>query len=819
MLSSLASDVRLAFRSLALNKTFGVVAVLTMAVAIGANTAIYSVVEGVLIRPLPYPDQERLVTISARMRRELVPVGDLRSPFSHRGYYHFMENNRTFEAFGGYRGGPNNSVITEGVVSEDGTDPYSIQVGLVTAAVLELLEVMPQRGRLPTAEEDLPGGPTVMLISDGFWTDRFGRDPAVVGRTMTVNGVSREIIGVMPPRYDFPTPALDGWFPWQLDPESENFGGHGIGGLARLKPGVTLQQATVDAESLIARFEEAGYGPNWLEGVFDGTADVQRLQDVIVGEARQPLLVVMGTVGFILLIACSNLANLMLVRAEGRARDSAIRLALGAGRGSLVRQALTESLVVSVVGAALGLVLAVLGTRLLVAAAPASIPRLDEVGVRGSVLLFTLALAVGAGLLAGVVPAVRAGSRKSLALLRDGSRGSTAGRERHRARSLLVAVQVALALVLLIGSAIMVRSYTALLDVDPGFDIANRLTFKVRPPSSYESAEERARFYDGLLDRIGEVPGAVVVGATTSLPLTGPRPFNARRVEGVEVPEGAIPPGVTNVRVAPGYFESMGIELIEGRTFTRDDHDLRLGTLVVNQALADRFWDGRALGRTISNGNGWAEIVGVVDNTRWQGLDTEPDPVAYQPLLDSIRGGVGTMYVIVETDVPPLSVIDDVREVIRQYDGNVAIDAVRTMEDVAADSVSRTTFTLSLLSLGAFLALFLGAVGIYGVVLYIVRQRTAEIGVRMALGAPPRTVRAHVLSQGLRMAAAGVAVGLLVAYLAGGFIEPLIYGVKPTDPVSMVGGTVIFLAVAALASFVPAVRASRIPPASALRGE
>ena len=436
MIGSILEDVRVALRTLLKARGFTAVTVLTLAVAIGANTAIFSVVDGVLFRPLPYPEADRLVTVAATTFPSAGGGGE--APFSDRGYWHFVNNNRAFDGFGAYSAGQPQWPLTG-----DG-QPLQVDVGMMTASAFEIVGTLPQRGRFPTAEEDVPDAPQVALLSDGLWIDYYGSDPGIIGRVIELNGQQVEVIGVMPRGYNFPTPDIDVWIPRRLDPASENFGGHHLAGIARLAPGSTIETAVADAESLIGRFDEVGYGPTWFTGIFNGGAVVRTVQEEVVGNARQPLLILLGTVGFVLLIACSNIANLVLVRAEGYTRENAVRMALGSGRGRLIRYVLTESLLLAIVGGAAGILLAYLGTSALVTAAPASIPRLDEIGIRGSVLLYTGGISIFAGLLFGVLPALRSGSDKMLSALRDGGRGATIGRDRHRARSLLVVTQVAL---------------------------------------------------------------------------------------------------------------------------------------------------------------------------------------------------------------------------------------------------------------------------------------------------------------------------------------------------------------------------------------
>lgn len=809
-MGSMLNDVRVAFRSLLKSPGFLGVTVLTLAVAIGANTAIYSVVEGVLLRPLPYRQPDDLVIVRAGLRNPIAGLGE-GITFSDRGFWHFVENNQVYETFGGFNRNPVPLPLTG-----DGP-PIQVNGGQLTLSTFELLGVQPQRGRFPTAEEDVPDAPRVVLLSDGLWKDRFGQDPGVIGRTIELNGEQWEVIGIMPPGFDFPSPEFDLWTPYRLNRASENFGGHHIEGIGRLAPGTSIEAAVTDAEGLIGRFGEVGYGESWFTGVFDGTAHVTRLKDRIIGDSRQPLMILFGTVAFVLLIACSNVANLLLVRAEGRTRESAVRLALGSGRRRLIQQVFIESLLLAFLGGVVGVGLALVGTRALVAAGPASIPRLGDIHVDAPVLGFTAAVSILAGLLFGVFPALRAGSRKSLSALKDGARGSTIGRERHRVRGALVVTQVALALVLVVGSGLMVRSFQQLRKVEPGFRSAGVLTFGLRPPvSKYGGAEGIAQFYDNLLAALEDLPSVDRAGAITLLPLEGSGAFLTRVIEEFPPPEGEFPPAFYIRRATPGYFEAMGIPVVEGRSLTPDDHNLRLGSMVISNSLKQRYWpDVSAIGKRISGAN----IVGVVGDVRGNGLDSEPDEYIYYPMLDSVGGGVSAMTVAVRANTDPRSIAPEVRRVVSELDPDLPISDVTTMSDVVGDSLSRTSFTMALLVLAAILSLFLGSVGIYGVISYIVSQRTGEIGVRLALGADPQRVRGMVLRQGMGLAGAGVVLGLAGAIALGGVLRTLLYGVTPTDPAALVAGPLVFLGVAALASFLPARRASMTAPAEALRGE
>jgi len=804
-------DIRIAVRTLRKSLSFTTVTILTLAVAIGATTAIFSVVEGVLLRPLPYPDADQVVTVTVDASGANVPE----LVFSDRGYWHFVNQNRTFAAFGGY-------TSQDAPLVGDGQEPEQVTVGILTRSAFEVLGVAPLRGRLPSPEEDAPGGAQVALVSYGFWQTRFGGDPALIGKMIDLNGQQREVIGIMPRGYDFPSPDVDLWAPYQLNPSSPNFGGHHISAVARLREGATIASALAETEALVARFPEAGYTAQWMNNVFTGRAKVQSYREQLVGDVRQTLLILLGTVGFVLLIACSNVANLFLLRAEGRTRETAVRIALGAGRGRVIRYVVVESLILAVAGGAIGVLLAYLGTRLLVSIGPASIPRLHEIGITPIVLVFTVAISLVAGLLFGVLPALRSFSDRMITALRDGGRGATVGRERHAARHALVVTQVALAVLLLVGSGLMVRSFQKLREVHPGFAATNVLTFRLSPPPSrYPGAEGAAQFYDRLLERVRALPGVTAAGATTQLPLAGGAgAVLATQIMDFPIGPDEFPPTFFVRRVTPGYFEALGIPVIEGRSFEDRDHQQRLGSAIISQRVKDRYWPQTSpLGRRVAPSSAPAAIVGVVGEVHNIGLDEDTEATIYLPLLDSVGGGARPMAVAVRTSGSPEALIGAVRAEIQALDPALPITDVRTMGAIVNASMNRTSFAALLLALAAGVGLFLGAVGIYGVISYSVSQRTIELGIRQALGAGGGAIRQMVLRQGASLAVVGIGIGLAAAVALGKVMTNLLYGVTVFDPITFVGGSAIFLMVAVLACLIPARRASRIAPSEALRSE
>jgi predicted permease len=813
LLRDVVQDLRYATRLLRKQPAFTLAAILMLALGIGATTAIFSVVESVLLRPLPYPDEGRVVRVAATLHASRAGGGDRGNTFSPRGYWHFVNNNRSFQKFGGSL--PRTVPYP---LTGDGP-PLQVNTGLMTSSAFEVLGVFPERGRLPTPEEGVPKGPSVVLLSHDLWASRFGADPSILGRLIDLNGSRREVIGVMPASYDFPAPDVDAWIPLLLDPASENFGAHFIDGIARLKPDVTIEAATDDARSLIARFDELGYGPSWFKDVFDGDALVRPLREEIVGDAREPLLIVFGTVGFVLLIACSNVANLLLVRAERRRQENAVRVALGSSRARLVRLMLIESLVLALAGGAAGVLLAYVGVRALVSVGPAGIPRLDEIGISGAAFAFTALVSVLAGVLFGVLPALRASATRVMAALRDSSRGATAGRVRHRTRNALVMTQVALAFVLVIGSGLMVRSFQALRAVNPGFSADGVLTFEVRPlRTKYVKTEAVAQFYGRLVERLEAVPGVTRAGAINTLPLTTGGNAFAAVIEEFPPADKDLGPIFEVRRATPGYFDAMNIPVIEGRVFTPDDHTRRLPSVIISNSVKARYWPGTsALGKRIDIGKASARVVGVVGDVHDTRLDEPADQFLYLPMIDAAGGGVNEMTMTVRTADEPLRLVSAIRSAIAELDRDLPMAKVQSMERVLGDSISRTSFTMSVLLIAALIALFLGSVGIYGVLSYAVSLRTPEIGTRLALGASPGAVCRMVLSQGLWLAGIGLLIGFVGAAALARVMVGQLYGVSPLDPVTLVVASAIFTVVVVVASLLPAARAAAMAPVNALR--
>jgi predicted permease len=819
---SFITDVHHTLRSLRRSPGFTIAAVLTLAVSIGATTAIFSVVDGVLLRPMPFPDPDRLVRVTLYTQPQANATVEM--PFAELGFFHLLNNNRTFAKVGGISVFAGTNGNDEWALTGIGA-PYPLAVARMTAAAFDVLGVAPQLGRFPTPAEDRPRGSPVLLLSDTLWRTMFNASPSIVGSTVQMNGAPWEVIGVMPASFKFPQPAVDVWIPFRLDPASKAIGPPSIGFIARLAPGVTIESATADAERLVAGFAEIGYPQNWTRDILTGKAHVRTVKDDVVGRSRRPLLILLGTMAFVLLIGCSNVANLFQVRAEARAVEAAVRVALGSGRRRVVQLLLTEGILVALAGGIGGVAFAYGGLRALVAIAPVSIPRLDEIGINLTVLGFTAGVSVAAGLLFALLPAMRTASSRVLNALRTGRNGSTS-RERHVARRGLVVAQVALALALFVGSTLMVRSFSALSAINPGFDASRVLTLRIAPAATRHSdGEDIARFYDTLLEKVRAIPGVTAAGATSFLPMTGGigglgGPFLPTVIEDFPLDDGARAPNSVFRRATPGYFEAMRIPVIEGRTFIADDHQRRLGSVIISESLKNKYWPrSSALGKKVTIAGAPARIVGVVGDVHDTAPDAPTEPVVYKTMLDERGGSVRGMAVTIRTSGDPLDVLPAVRRTIRELDPELPVSDIQTMQTVVGASISRTSFTMTVLVLAAGIALFLGAVGIYGVMAYGVVQRTGEIGLRQALGADRASVFRLILRDGLSMDVLGIVVGLAASIGLGRTLSSMLYGVSPYDGLTLRRGGVVSRAGGALASAIPVSRAVRVPPIVALRGD
>jgi predicted permease len=810
-LDGVRGDLTFALRTLRKNPGFTLVVLLTLALAIGANAAIFSVVNAVVLRPLPYREANRLVAVWGNLRRP----GVEEIPASAGEYVDFRDRNHTLDAVAAYD--------TLGFNLTGGSEPERVEGAVVTASLFTLLGASADIGRTFTAAEEQPGRERVAIVSHALWSRRFGADRAIVGRLVSIDGRQVEIVGVMPPAFHFPDDTTELWKPILLDADavSENQrGSHGFTLLARLKRGVTVDQARADLDAVGATFN-ARFPGNYRNGF---STSLRMLQDEIVGDTGRALFVLLGAVGLVLLIACANVANLLLARAWSRRQEIALRTALGASRGRLIRQLLTESVLVAAGGGALGLLFAFWGLDALVASAPEGVPRLHEVGIDTRVVAFTAIVSMATGLLFGLAPAVRATRPALNESLKEGGHGSA---QVHRGSGrLLVAGEVALSLVLLVASGLLIRSFARLQEVRPGFEPAHLLTFRLSLPASrYTTFQKGDAFFDEFFARVRSNPDVRGVAATNALPFSGQGGSRSFRIEGRPPPRPNESMEEQLRIVTDGYFSVLNIPVVSGREF--DGHDT-LGSrrvAVVNEAFARKlFPDENAVGRRISfssDGSVWYEIVGIVGDVKHRGLDADDRPELYvpyrQPLFDSWT--VRPLYVVVRTGGEPIAAAAMVRREIGRVDRDQPVSDVRAMDDRINTSLAGRRFNTVLLGLFAALALTLAAIGISGVVAWSVTERTHEIGVRVALGAQRRDVVAMLMRQGLTMIAIGTAVGVAGALALTRLMKGLLFGVGATDPATFVAIPILLAAVSLAACYIPARRATRVDPMRALRSE
>jgi predicted permease len=811
----LALDLSFALRTLRTHKGFALAAVLTLALGIGATTAVFSVVDGVLLRPLPYPESDQLVIVGFTAPG----LGYDDMPFSDAVYVYAQTVQRSFQGMALYANADAN-------LSGEG-EPVRVVGELVTPGFFELLGVKPALGRAFTPADGRPGAEPVVILSHVLWVSRYGGDAGILGQTVMMDGAAHRVVGVMPSGFAFRGETDDVWLPLIVDPAHLQAGNFSYPCLGRLKPGETPATARADLQRLVAHIGDVvpGLSPALVERARFAPA-VRSLKERVVGDIRRPLWIILGTGAFVLLIACANVANLFLVRAEGRGRELALRTALGASRSDLIGLMLGESLLLATIGGALGLGLALFGVKGLLSLAPSTIPRAGAIGLNGDVLLFTLVVSVLAGLLFGSAPLLRRRSTDPSAALRESGRLATAGRERGRARSALVAVQVALALVLLVGAGLMIRTFQAMRSVDPGFEPDGVVTFEVALPRGEDAMGAKAAvFWRELVERVGALPGVRSAAIINNLPLGASILNGGIDIEGHPVPDGGLSPTAERKNVTPAYFATLGIPVLQGRPLDAHDRADAFHGVVVNRAFARHWWPGgNALGARIreSSDDPWYEIVGVVGDVRFRSLEEPGTEAVYFPVpTGSARAPYVPrhMAVVIRTDGNPTPLMAAVRAQLRALDASLPIANVRTMRSLVNRSMARTSFVLVLLGIAAAVALLLGIVGIYGVIAYVVSQRRREIGVRMALGATAREVRGMVVRQGVMLAVVGVVVGLGAAFALSRLLGTLLYGVSASDPATYIVVAAVLLGVAALASYLPARRASAIDPMESLRAE
>ena len=807
-MDTLRQDVRYAFRRLVKSPAFTSVALLTLVLGIGANTAIFSVVNSVLLRPLPYPEPERLVAMFH------VTEGQ-RAVMSGPNFWDLARRTQTLAATAA-------TTTTQPILTGEG-EPVRLEGAAVTGSFFDLLGVRPLHGRVIRDEDNQPGGPKVVVLGHGIWQRTFGGQSDVIGRQITLNGIPTEVVGVMPPAFRYPAGrAL--WTPIAYSDAftREQRANWYLTVIGRAKPGVSIERVTAEVETIGKQLEAQYPEANETVG-FTATS----LLDATVGNIRWALYVLLGAVGCVLLIACVNVANLLLARAATRESEMAVRTALGAGRGRLVRQLLTESVILSFAGAGLGLLVAVWGVDILVGMQPEGIPRLDDIRVDRSVILFTVILSAVTGLLFGLVPAIQS-TRSGLAtMLKETGRGALGSRSATRVRSGLVVAEMALAVVLLAGAGLLVRSFMRLAAVDPGFGVESALTFELSLPASrYAEDARRIQFFDELMSRVRSIPGVQQAGAVLALPLTGTSFVISFEVTGRPPLPSALKPAM-QVRVATSdYFSTLGIPLTRGRLFNDSDRAGSAPVVLINEAAAAQFFPGeQPIGKKIVLGwrrgadrpRAGGEIVGIVGNVKEDGLAEADSPQLYLPYR---QWPIDVMSVVLKTAVPAASLSETVRREVHAIDPSLPVANVRTLQDVLARSISQPRFYMTLLSVFAILAVVLAAVGIFGVLSYTVAQRTREIGIRMALGARESTVVGLVVRHALVLSVTGVAAGILVSwFLSKALMTELLFSTNPRDLATFSAVATVLTAVALAAALVPARRATRVDPLVALRAE
>jgi predicted permease len=795
-------DIRFALRTFLKSPGFTVVAILALGLGIGANAALFSVINAVLLKPLPYQQPARLV----RVYETFLPsgFGSVSTP----NFLDWRKQNHAFERMEAFSAG---SINLQG-----DAQPERIPLAVGTAGLFELLGAKPLQGRTFLPDEDQPGRPDVAVISERLWRRRFAADRGLLGSTLTLDGKPTTVIGIMPASFQFPpgSATVDIWMPLQFSPSNlGQRGSHWMAVLGRLKPGVDMDRATADMKQIAASL--AQQYPDQQKG---RSVIIRSLQDVLVGGIRPALLVLMGSVGFVLLIACANVANLLLARAASRKKEVAVRAALGASRARLIRQFLTESILLALAGGALGAFLGDEGVEALVFLASRQIPRASEVHLDGTVFLFLLGVCIFAGVIFGLVPALQSARDDLQEGLREGGRSGVGGRG-ERFRNALVVTEFALALMLLIGAGLLLRTFLALNATESGMATRGVLVMSVSvPDGKYANTSMWQRFYAPALDQIRALPGVRAAGMISLLPLQTWGTNGNFGIDNHPQGEPGQQPFAEYRSVSPGYFQALGIPILKGRDVTSQDSANAPPTIVINDALARRYFPGEdPIGHKIV-WNTTCTIVGVAGNTRQAGLSADPLPEIYLPAAQ--RGNsISGMTLVIGTSVEPTSLTHAIESAIRTVDPSQPVFGVKTMERVVTDSLSNQRLYAWLLGVFAGLALILASAGIYGVMSYLVTQRTQEFGVRMALGASTRDILRMVLRQALALIAAGVAIGLCGALAVTRVLTNFLFGVKPIDLPTFAGVSVVLIAVALVATYLPALRATKVDPMVALRYE
>jgi len=823
-MESFMNQLKQVLRRLARTPMFTVITLITLAAGVGANTVVFSVLEGVLLKPLPYPHPEELITVAQKAPG--INILELQAAPSM--YFIYRDQNQSFQDIGMYGG---DSVSVTGLA-----EPEQVRALLVTDGTLPILGVSPMLGRLFSREDDLPGTPETVMLTYGYWQHKFGADPSAVGRNVMVDGKSRQIIGVLPQRFHFldrEDPAM--FLPFKFDRNKIFLGNFSYDAVARLKSGVTITQANADVARMIPiamrtfpappgfslkLFEEAHIGPN-----------VRPLKQDVVGDVGKMLWVLMGSIGMVLLIACANVANLLLVRVEGRRQELAVRAALGAGRGRIAGELLLESVILGLLGSMVGLGLAYVALRVLVAMAPTGLPRIHEIGIDATVLLFTLGISLLASVLFGSIPIFKyAGARLSTGI-REGGRALSQSREQHRARSVLVVVQVAMALVLLICSGLMIRTFHALTKVQPGFTTPAELqTFRIVIPDSEAPKEEQVvRMDEEILRKLAAIPGVSSVGLSNSIPMDGNSSMDPVFAQDHTYTEGQLAPLRRFKFITPGFVGTLGTPLVAGRDLTWTDLYQKLPVAIISENFAREYWNSpaNAIGRRVRVGttDDWREVVGVVADVHDDGVNKEASSSVYWPLImDRFEGSPTTVRrgVAIALRSPRAgseSFLKEVREAVWSVNPNLPLAAVHTVDHFYKQSMARTSFTLLMLGVAGSMALLLGVVGIYGVIAYSVSQRRREIGIRMALGAQQQVLTNMFVRHGLWLTGIGVVCGLAAAIILMRLMSSLLFKVSPVDPLTYITVSLGLVLTAFLASYLPSRRTSAVDPVEALRAE
>jgi putative ABC transport system permease protein len=797
-------DVRGAARVFSKQPAFAAAAVLTLALGIGATTAIFSVVYGVLLKPLPFHEPERLVSL-----QQIAPhgAGANHGPGT---YLTFRENHQVFEGIGAWD--PAELSIT------GGGDPERVPGLLVSSSILPLLRVQPILGRVFSAEDDAPGAPRRVMLTHGYWQRRFAGAEAIVGQQLVIDGRPVEVIGVLPASFKFLRTRPLIVLPMPLDVNAPRGISFGFQALARMKPGVTLAQANADVARIISLLPPAFARLELRPNVRPLAADVIR-------DVGQILWILLAAVAVVLLIACGNVANLFLVRAEGRHQELAVRAALGASRGRIARALLSESVVLALAGGLLAMLLAQAAIGLLRGIAPAELPRVDDIGLDWMVLLFTASVSVLSGALCGALAVIRFG-KPSITALKEGGRSASDAPGRHRTRDALVVGQIALALTLLIVSGLMIRTFIAMRQVDPGFTRPEEVqTFVLAIPASLIGDPPQAvRTFEGVVEQLARVPGVTSVGLSSSITMDGEDNGNYVAIEEFPDPEGAMVKLRRFKSIGPRYFETMGNRLVAGRSITWNDIYEQRPVVIVSEPLARQYWGepAKAIGKRVRGSSPqfpWREIVGVSGNERDDGLAQPPTPIVYWPMLNESYRWRTMAYAVRSTRVGAPGFVRELEHAVWSVNPNLPLAAVQTLEEIQVSSMTQTSFALAMLGIAASVALLIGMVGIYGVVAYAAAQRTREIGVRMALGAQVGDVRTMFLRHGLWLTTVGIAIGIGIALVLTRVMSAFLFGVGPMDPITYAAVSGVLAGMTLLATYLPAHRASRVDPVVALRAE